>query len=288
MKTIGIFYFSGTGNTEIVANVMKDEFIKLECILKMLRIEDILKMNQQIDLSEYDMIGIGCQVIGFGTPDIVMKFIKQLPKCEGKKTFIFRTAGGVAPLNYNTSRALIRKLDRKGYDVFYERIFSIGSNWINRFDDEVIKQLYEATIKKISIMCRETKQGVRRKLKTSTMLRMKMVFLSFIISKIIWTAGKDMRVSEACSRCGRCINHCPAGNIYLKRGKIRFGNSCNCCMRCIYSCPKGAIHYRLLSFFPVKGGYNIKKILEKPCECSQINEKTAPRFFCDYINNDAL
>ncbi|HWQ29393.1 MAG TPA: hypothetical protein VN549_00270 [Negativicutes bacterium] len=76
-----------------------------------------------------DLLGIGSQVIGYGVPVLVRDFIKALPDGNGKRTFIFRTAGGVAPINYNASKPIIGKLKRKGYEVFYERVFSISSNW---------------------------------------------------------------------------------------------------------------------------------------------------------------
>ena len=60
----------------------------------------------------------------------------------GKKTFIIRTAGGVAPVNYNASKPIIRNLTRKGYEVEYERVFSIGSNWVVKFDDAVVKAAF--------------------------------------------------------------------------------------------------------------------------------------------------
>ncbi len=288
MKTIAIFYFSGTGNTEIVADMIKEEFTRLHCQITMLRIENVLKVKKKIDLSQYDLVGIGCPVIGYTVPDIVMKFAKLLPDNTHKKVFIFRTAGGVAPINYNASKRLIRRLKRKNYDVFHERIFSISSNWIYRFDNEVIKQLYEATKRKVSLLCNQVMNGESRILKTKIRLRIKMEMINLAVSKVIWLIGKDLRVHNTCTRCGLCINNCPVGNVFLRREKIRFGHTCNSCMRCVYSCPRGAIHYRFLTFFPVKGGYHIEKILKQPQMHDEAHAMKEPPFFKEYIANDEL
>ena len=128
MKKTVIFYFSGTGNTELVADMIQEELINCQYSVNRVRIEDVLKNNLSIDLEKYDLIGIGSPVISFGTPSIVTRFIERLPNEKNKKVFIFRTAGGVVPNNYNASKHIIHKLSQKGYDVFYERIFSIGSN----------------------------------------------------------------------------------------------------------------------------------------------------------------
>ncbi|MDR3598194.1 EFR1 family ferrodoxin [Clostridium sp.] len=287
MKSVVIYYFSGTGNTEIVANKVSEELSNYEYNVTVIRIEEVLKNKLKIDLEKYDLVGIGCQVIGFGIPNIVRDFISFLPKVKYKKVFIFRTAGGVAPINYNASKPMIRKLSRKGYEVFYERVFSISSNWIAKFDDKITKQLYEATAKKVAIMCSDVIHGEKRILKTSIGLRVFMEGVMFITPWMFSFIGKDLRVNEACSHCGLCIQNCPAKNIYEKSGKIKFRLSCNSCMRCVYSCPKSAISFRLLSFFPVSGGYNIKKILEQPSDTCKIKNKVPP-FFYNYIEDDTL
>lgn len=287
MKSVVIYYFSGTGNTEIVTKIIKEEFSNYQYNVMVIRIEDVLKNNLKIDLEKYDLVGIGCQVIGFGTSNIVRDFIRLLPKVKYKKVFIFRTGGGVAPINYNASKPIIRKLSRKGYKVFHERLFSISSNWVKKFDDEIIKQLYAATAEKVAIMCREVVHDEKRILKTDIGLKVLMEVAMFIIPLIIPLVGKDLRVSEACVHCGVCINNCPSENIYEKNGKIKFRLSCNSCMRCVYSCPKAAINFKFLTSFPVQGGYNIKKILSKPSHESEIKNKVPP-FFYKYIEDKTL
>lgn len=288
MKSAVIYYFSGTGNTELVANMFREEFPKHEYNIDMIKIEDVLKNNLTIDINEYDLIGIGSQVIGYGAPSIVYKFIQRLPEAKDKKIFIFRTAGGAAPINYNVSKSIIRRLRKKGYDVFYERIFSIGSNWVIKFNDNVVKELYEATRKKVSIMCDEVMRCEKRILKTSLGLKILMEFVAFISRPCFNLLGKDLAVNKSCVNCGLCIKNCPVQNIYEKNSKIKFKLNCNCCMRCIYSCPKNAISFRLVKFFAVSGGYNIKKTLEKPCVSNGEKNKDIPSFFHNYIKDDNL
>jgi ferredoxin len=288
MKTAVIYYFSGTGNTEIVANLLKEEFINHGYIIDMIKIEDVLKNNLTIDIKKYDLIGVGSQVIGYGAPNIVHKFIQRFPEEQGKKVFIFRTAGGVAPINYNASKSIIRRLRKKGYDVFYERIFSIGSNWVVKFNDNVVKELYEATRKKVSIMCEEVIRGEKRILKTSLGLKILMEFVGFISRPCFNLLGKDLAVSKSCVNCGNCIKNCPSKNIYEKNGVIKFKLNCNCCMRCIYSCPKKAINFRIVKFFAVPGGYDIKKTLEKPYVFNEEKNEDNLPFFNNYINDDNL
>lgn len=283
-----IFYFSGTGNTELVAKMLQEELTQRQYICDLIRIEDVLKDKLTIDISQYDLVGIGSQVIGFAAPSLVYRFIRSLPKMNGKKTFVFRTAGGVAPVNYNASKPMLRKLKRNGYDVFYERLFSISSNWISRFDDDVIKRLYEATQKKTGLMCDAMIRGEKRLLKTGLLQKVLIECVMAVTPLFLRFVGKDYTVNDSCSHCGLCVKSCPACNIIEKDGRIKFKFSCSACMRCVYSCPNHALELRMFASFVVPGGYNIKKILEQPSAVTDQNKKPAPRFFESYLANDEL
>jgi flavodoxin/ferredoxin len=283
-----VFYFSGTGNTELVAKILHEGLTQRQYATDLIRIEDVLKKKVTVDVSQYDLIGIGSQVIGFAAPSLVYRFIRSLPKMKGKKTFVFRTAGGVAPVNYNASKPMIRRLKRKGYDVFYERIFSISSNWITRFDGDVIIKLHEATRKKTGLMCEEIMRGEKRVLRTGLIQKILMECVMAVTPLFFRLVGKDYVVSVSCTHCGLCIKNCPAGNIIEKDGKIKFNFSCNTCMRCVYSCPNNAIKHKKFSSFAVSGGYNISKILAQPAANADKDKKPAPRFFENYLANDNL
>lgn len=288
MKSVGIYYFSGTGNTALVANTVKETFVQLGYAVDLVRIEDVLKKNLALDLSQYDFVGIGSQVIGYGAPNLVLDFIHRLPQGHRQKVFIFRTAGGVAPINYNASRSMIRRLTRKGYDVVYERLFSISSNWIVRFEDAVIQQLVAATRRKAALMCREVIQGERRYLKTGLGQQIRMETVAFLSRWFFRLVGQDYRVGPSCSKCGLCVRNCPTSNIYNQNGKIKFKLSCASCLRCVYSCPQQALQFKFLKFFAVEGGYNLKHILGQPALSAEKPSGKVPPFFEEYLANDAL
>jgi ferredoxin len=59
--------------------------------------------------------------------------------------------------------------------------------------------------------------------------------------------------NEKCTKCMRCIQICPEGNIKLADGTIAFGKNCSLCMRCYNYCPQTAIL-----------GYGVKHNDKKP------------------------
>ncbi len=50
-------------------------------------------------------------------------------------------------------------------------------------------------------------------------------------------------VSDACVRCGKCVRQCPADNIVMEEGRVRFKNRCMFCLACLHQCPAHAIDY---------------------------------------------
>lgn len=286
MKKLGVFYFSGTGNTEIVAKHVAQAFTDLGWNVELIRIEDVNKKKIQLNINQYDLIGLGSQVIGYGIPRVVRNFARALPiASDNRKVFIFRTAGGVVPSNYNVSKELIRILKHKRYDVCYEELFSIGSNWIMKYDDVIMKQLYLATVRKITQMCNAINRGERHFYQTGTTLRIEMGVIAAFSSRILSLLGKDAVVNQSCTACGLCAKRCPAENISIKNGKVKFHASCSACLRCVYSCPNHAINFRLLHFVVIPGGYNVKKSLSTDGNPDEKPNGKIPPFFQGYVED---
>ena len=56
--------------------------------------------------------------------------------------------------------------------------------------------------------------------------------------------GSDFHTTSSCTKCGKCVNLCPAKNISLSNDKIEFGNNCVACLGCYHRCPNKAIKYK--------------------------------------------
>jgi flavodoxin/ferredoxin len=264
IRTLGLFYFSGTGNTEIVAERIESAFRSQGVDVERIRIEDVLKGQVQVNTGAFDVIGIGHPVYGFDAPRIIDDFVHKLPPGKGTRTFVFKTAGDLSWLNNGASKAAIRSLERKGYSVFYERLICMPSNWAMRYADELSKQLCEAVGVKAEHTCAEILAGKERHIKATALF-------SVIVRWSHWGEelgaclfGKGLRVSRTCINCGTCIANCPTDNIHRHETGIQFGGNCLWCMRCIYACTRHAISPRFGRFCVLKGGYDIKSIIDDP------------------------
>ncbi|HEX3029667.1 MAG TPA: EFR1 family ferrodoxin, partial [Clostridia bacterium] len=289
MKRLGLFYFSGTGNTRLVAGHIGEEFREMGWEVTEVNMESVTMKSELPNLEEFDLIGIGAQVIGYTLPRRASKFVKLLPRSQkGTPVFIFRTCGGVAETNYTASHSLMKMLGKKNYSVFYERLFSIGSNWIFKFDDDIMRRLYEATQRKIKLMCREVTEGRRRFYETSLGLRLKKKLISGQSQLFFQLMGKNMQVTQNCSKCGLCAKNCPEKNIKIVNGRVKFKSNCSACLRCVYQCPNKAIRFRFLKFIPLKNGYDVKQSLSPDKNIKEETNGRIPPFFERYISDDTM
>lgn len=108
MDSVDFYYFSGTGNTLLIAKKMSETFEKCGIRTSMYRIED--SNPWKINLSH--TIGLGFPVAELSTYEFVWKFIKSLPNANKTEIFMVDTLAGfsggiVGPLR--------RIVEEKGY-----------------------------------------------------------------------------------------------------------------------------------------------------------------------------
>ena len=100
MKSL-VIYYSKTGNTEKVA----------KAIAKGLGAR-LAKINEKINILEYDLICVGTPVYAFAPAEPVNEFIKKLPNLQGKKGAGFCTMHIVG--DKRTLKALKVGMEAKG------------------------------------------------------------------------------------------------------------------------------------------------------------------------------
>ncbi len=272
---ICIYYFSGTGNTEIITNLLQKELTNLNADVIVMKIETIIKKKIKVKTEKYDLIGIGYPIHAFNAPKIVYDFVHRLHNDKGKKAFIFRSSGDPF-LNGGSTKMLRNQLEKKGFDVFNENLSIMPANVFLQFKDNLNKQLYQLAQIRIKKLAQDI---MKRKVflqKNSIILTIISKLFSFMETTGAKWLGKYMKISDSCIKCFNCVRNCPTGNIVLvgdKNGNevgdkddnnIIFDKSCILCMRCIYKCPTNAIHFKYFRFFEIKQGYNIKSIISNP------------------------
>ena len=138
---VALIYFSGTGNTAMVAEMIQRHFASNKAAVDMINADEYLTDNSVPDLSGYDLIGIGYPIHAFSVPLPFLRWLLRLPEAAGQRVFIFKSAGEPFPPNNSSSLRLIRILTRKGYQVVFERHFLMPYNIMFRYPDALVKQM---------------------------------------------------------------------------------------------------------------------------------------------------
>lgn len=259
MKVL-MFYFSGTGNTEKIANEYRTTFeaVGHEATLRALPLENAAA--QTADINEFDIIGIGYPIHSFNAPKIILDLCKLFPKRakseSRKRAFVFKTSGEPVRMSDVSSLKMRAMLKRRGYDVRNEYQYVMPYNIIFRHTDAAAYKMWQTAQKLVPIDASEIISG------TSSLPRRMFMggFLAWVLriehggAKI---NGKFYKTNKNCVGCGYCVRACPVGNIRVnKTGKIKFGGKCMMCMRCSMGCPKNAIEIGLFKKWKVNGAYS--------------------------------
>ena len=256
MKVL-IFYFSGTGNTEKIANLYAKAFEENGDEVVMGALPDIEHKLGGTNLNDFDMLGFGYPIHAFNAPANVLKLARMLPELtEPKNAFVFKSSGEPVRMSDVSSLKLIKILKKHNIFVTNEYQYVMPYNIIFRHSDEMAYHMWEVAKKVVPLDCREIKNGVPKKAKRMFMGGV----LAWFLRIEHWGArfnGKRYKVNSDCVRCGLCAKTCPANNIKITDdGKIKFGKNCLMCMRCSFTCPKNAIKIGLFNGWKVNGAYS--------------------------------
>lgn len=253
-----LYVFSGTGNTLKVASLYK-QYLNAE--VTVYRIAKGSPPPPTTD--DYDLIGFGYPIHAFSAPEPILKFAKELPAVKNKPAFVFKTSGEGLHLNDGSSQKLIKILQKKGFDVLFERHFVMPYNMIYRHSDEMAKQMYIYAKAMTALSCKEIEAGVRKKVKKNVFKRAFSATFRVIEQPFAHIHGPLFKVNKKkCVECERCIKICPQGNVKVKDGKISFGKSCVLCMGCSFNCPTDAIKVGLFKFWKVNGSYRLDELVK--------------------------
>ncbi len=273
-----IFYFSGTGNTELVTNKLTESLIEKGNNVDTFKIEDhlfgdisvkdFIKVGTEDGTEVIDYIGLGFPIYGFMPPRVIFEFFKKIltPMLKELKNipefFIFSTCAGPAYFNDIAHFRLKKSIQSIGGKVIYERQFYMPANLFYAYPEDVNILLVDASMKKAEKMAGELTSGWKS-VRNDKVLPYMFGWI-YGLEHLAWkSVNKYFKITKDCTSCGKCLESCPAQNISLKEGMPIFGKNCYVCLRCVYGCPEKAIGFGKYDFAIFKEGYSIKDFLDK-------------------------
>lgn len=235
MKTIDIYYFSGTGNTYLVAKEMAKAFGERgsQCRLQRMEASDPAKA----DLTH--TIGLGFPIAAFTTYPLVWEFVDRMPQAKGTPVFAFATMAG---LSLCALGPLKRILVKKGYAPIAAKQFKMPSNlWIKKYNTKRTEKQVQKAMAQARKFAGQVVDGRSKWIKFPLVPNL---LSPLFMSKQVWrnTPGYVKLDADKCTRCAQCLELCPVGAIQMNPD-VRVTGKCQFCMRCVSYCPQQALYY---------------------------------------------
>lgn len=272
---ISLLWFSGTGNTLLVARWLEEELNSNPAISA---IHGALEHRVNLNASEAaDALIILSPVTAFTLPLTVFKSILKLPDGKGRPALVCVTRGAMAavarliPGMEGTAAATAALLlQMKGYRVLGTRTFDMPSNWClaaPEMNYSLQEELFEKSRKLTLRAARMFADNLIEKINTNitekwsdseewsiskatvedpailTGLLLLPLSILYLLAGRIHLASSFF-ATTACTGCGTCAGLCPQKAIRMRGRKFRrpaWSFRCISCMRCIAMCPSRAI-----------------------------------------------
>jgi flavodoxin/NAD-dependent dihydropyrimidine dehydrogenase PreA subunit len=239
---VNIYYFSGTGNTELVARKIAEV---LQAKGLSVVVEEMEKTAPQTVPTDR-LLGLAFPVAVFSTYPLVWDFIRALPPGNGCPVFVVDTMGGFAGGVMGPLKTLLR---RKGYQPIASREIIMPSNIFYIEPEKTTTARIRKGLRAAEVFAQEVLTGKGHWVRLPLLPDLVYYAACLVFWLMSWPLHQQLFKykikKELCTKCGICINSCPVDNITADQdGYPVYSILCQYCQRCVSLCPTGAIDTR--------------------------------------------
>lgn len=236
-----IFYFTGTGNSQMVAEVIADaigdQVVNISAAMKQGQFDYCLKAEEAV--------GFVMPTYYFGIPIQIPEFIEKL-NFDHKPDYVWtcltcdgRTAGAGA--------LLAQTLRAKGWTPDARFSCPVVNNAVvmgHQLPVSNVEQLLDRAQRRAGNIAAYIRQRRTGGFDDCAGMGADYITAQNYGAYVYGRKTKHFQCSRKCTSCGLCARECPADAIALKDGKaVWVKERCYYCLRCINSCPAKAITF---------------------------------------------
>jgi flavodoxin/ferredoxin len=237
-QNVTVYYFSGTGNTQIIARKIVETFKNKGFTATLISIEGV----GRISIKDNEIIGLGFPIAGFTTYPIFFDFINKIENVNGNYVFAFDTMGGTSL--WGLMGKLKTILEKKGFKTLGYREFTMPLNLLVKFPENWRRNRINKSFKRAENFVQELVKGTSkwRKIPVISEIMSKLSHELYNLTEYKWHQKLfKMKVyASKCNTCGICASKCPNKNIKISK-IAEIEDHCLYCFRCVGVCPSRAI-----------------------------------------------
>lgn len=229
-----IYYFSGTGNSRHVAEVLGEKLG-----MSIVDLGEKIKTGDMSDI-QGDTVIVVTPTYCYRMPRIVEDYLFGV-QISAKRVYFVLTYGTTPGNAAHYAEKLAEKIS-----VSYGGTFSVAmpENYIAMFDapgaeeSQRIIQKAENTVENIADAIKKGEtRGVSTGLKDKLISSVNGIYYSLFVK------ADKFYAKDNCIGCGECERRCVLANIVMEEGRPTWLDRCTHCMACINYCPVEAIEY---------------------------------------------
>jgi len=237
---IAIIYFSGTGNTLKIKNIIKEELIKLNNEIKEFNLANRSMRENLHDFKPFDAIMFGFPIYYWRAPRLVREWLAT-KEGNNSKCSVFFTYGGahIGTAHQNIKRILdsinfklIASAEFLAKHTFNVAGFNFMADHPNEEDISIAREFATISFQKF-LEQKTTTISFDSPIKSEE----EVDSLEVMFRRATPTPYID---GDLCTECGLCEKICPTGAMEIKKHKAK-RSYCIRCLRCLSSCPESAI-----------------------------------------------
>jgi len=255
-----IFYFTGTGNSLMVARAIGKALGNTE-------VSSVTKIQEEQGI--YDIVGFVFPVYWGGLPQRLLSSITHLKNIRADYIFAIETHAG------GPGRALPQlkeELQKIGLDLSAGFLLRMPSNYIVGYvapSDQSIKRNLgnadEAILEFLELI--RNRSVILPSSIFSSFSGMHTSYTQFLAR--VSRSDESFWVDDNCTACEICARICPSQHIEMKENRPTWMHNCELCLACINWCPERAIQYG--SGTETRGRYTNPRITVQDMETYSIH-----------------
>lgn len=248
---IYIFYFSGTGNTQYIAERLAAGLNQAGLVCApAISIEEIEADQASQLISSADKVFFGYPIYGSYTCQLMVDFLSRVRVPESTVSGFFCTQWGFSGdgARIGCSIANLQKKPRWGMHFNMPNNLNCGKyGWLPVTNNPLkIKKILLRNNRKILKLVRYIQMNKAHRTGFSTLSHLLGLIQRPAYLKVYQkTWRKSFSINQdRCTRCGKCFNICPVRNITRLDQQYWIQDRCVICMRCYNFCPVHAVEFQ--------------------------------------------